>query len=288
MQPPHVIEPSFPSVNLLSLWLDLVPVTSKHRVNSEVLQYFHQTSYVIVPVHPLSLGHTNAYAATPPRSCLRPSLLPCCAMPSPAPHQCRCHDSAMLYYCCTHALAGVMRLSLSQVSKIQELQPLRNTWVGGFPAESMADSISPVEYQTYRQREFRAFGFGNARHGQGPGSGRDRYLLSWQGGWEKNVTIEDAAQRKTIEEAEVRREVECELGTWYFENNAGDTAYEGRMFPLFVKEDLDECGRSKKTMPKWMDERSIRSLSNSSHITKQADQRGTYLQWKNNYSSLGM
>ncbi|PHU08114.1 hypothetical protein BC332_24603 [Capsicum chinense] len=34
--------------------------------------------------------------------------------------------------------------------KIQELQSLRHTRVGGFPAESMADSISPMEYQIDR------------------------------------------------------------------------------------------------------------------------------------------
>ncbi|KAM3327642.1 hypothetical protein P3S68_033691 [Capsicum galapagoense] len=34
---------------------------------------------------------------------------------------------------------------------VQELQPLRHTRVGGFPADSMVDSISPVKYQTYPQ-----------------------------------------------------------------------------------------------------------------------------------------
>ncbi|PHT32831.1 hypothetical protein CQW23_29168 [Capsicum baccatum] len=63
---------------------------------------------------------------------------------------------------------------------IQELQPLWHTLVGDFPTESMADSISPVEYQTYRQRPFRSFGFGNARHGQGPGLGHDKLgIKAW-------------------------------------------------------------------------------------------------------------
>ncbi|KAH0775549.1 hypothetical protein KY290_006960 [Solanum tuberosum] len=35
----------------------------------------------------------------------------------------------------------------------------------------------------------------------------------------------DAAQSETAEEAEVRGEVECKLGPWYFENNAGNSAY---------------------------------------------------------------
>ncbi|XP_070031486.1 nudix hydrolase 18, mitochondrial-like isoform X1 [Nicotiana tomentosiformis] len=64
-------------------------------------------------------------------------------------------------------------------------------------------------------------------------------LLFPKGGWEKDETIEDAAQRETVEEAGVRGEVECKLGTWYFENKSGDTAYEGHMFPLFVTEQLD-------------------------------------------------
>ncbi|PHT57120.1 hypothetical protein CQW23_05606 [Capsicum baccatum] len=29
------------------------------------------------------------------------------------------------------------------------------------------------------------------------------------------------------------------LGTWYFENKSGDSAYEGHLFPLFVMEELD-------------------------------------------------
>ncbi|KAF3641545.1 hypothetical protein FXO37_22947 [Capsicum annuum] len=41
------------------------------------------------------------------------------------------------------------------IVSIQELQPLRHTRVGGFPAESMVDSISPMEYQTCTEAQFK-------------------------------------------------------------------------------------------------------------------------------------
>ncbi|KAF3644771.1 Nudix hydrolase 4 [Capsicum annuum] len=60
-----------------------------------------------------------------------------------------------------------------------------------------------------------------------------------KGGWEKDETIEVAARRETIEEAGVCGEIKEKLGTWYFENKSGDTAYEGHLFPLFVMKELD-------------------------------------------------
>ncbi|XP_009615821.1 nudix hydrolase 17, mitochondrial-like [Nicotiana tabacum] len=77
-------------------------------------------------------------------------------------------------------------------------------------------------------------------------------LLFPKGGWEKDETIEDAAQRETVEEAGVRGEVECKLGTWYFENKSGDTAYEGHMFPLFVTEQLDSWPEKEIRERTWM------------------------------------
>ncbi|KAF3651872.1 putative calcium-transporting ATPase 13, plasma membrane-type [Capsicum annuum] len=80
------------------------------------------------------------------------------------------------------------------------------------------------------------------------------------GGWEKDETIEDAAQRETIEEAGVRGEVECKLGTWYFENKAGDTAYEGHMFPLFVMEEFDYWPEKEIRERSWMNVGEARKL----------------------------
>ncbi|KAL3323485.1 hypothetical protein AABB24_037899 [Solanum stoloniferum] len=85
-------------------------------------------------------------------------------------------------------------------------------------------------------------------------------LLFPKGGWEEDETIEDAAQRETIEEAGVRGEVECKLGTWYFENKAGDTAYEGHMFPLFVTEELDYWPEKEIRERTWMNVREARKL----------------------------
>ncbi|KAH0713433.1 hypothetical protein KY289_009392 [Solanum tuberosum] len=85
-------------------------------------------------------------------------------------------------------------------------------------------------------------------------------LLFPKGGWEEDETIEDAAQRETIEEAGVRGEVECKLGTWYFENKTGDTAYEGHMFPLFVTEELDYWPEKEIRERTWMNVREAREL----------------------------
>ncbi|XP_049388430.1 nudix hydrolase 18, mitochondrial-like [Solanum stenotomum] len=85
-------------------------------------------------------------------------------------------------------------------------------------------------------------------------------LLFPKGGWEEDETIEDAAQRETIEEAGVRGEVECKLGTWYFENKTGDTAYEGHMFPLFVTEELDYWPEKEIRERTWMNVREARKL----------------------------
>ncbi|XP_060186294.1 nudix hydrolase 18, mitochondrial-like [Lycium barbarum] len=85
-------------------------------------------------------------------------------------------------------------------------------------------------------------------------------LLFPKGGWEKDETIEDAAQRETVEEAGVRGEVECKLGTWYFENKTGDTAYEGHMFPLFVTELLDSWPEKEIRERTWMNVREARKL----------------------------
>lgn len=65
-------------------------------------------------------------------------------------------------------------------------------------------------------------------------------VLFPKGGWELDETIQEAAQRETIEEAGVLGTVESELGKWCFLSKGNDVCYEGHMFPLLVKEQLDQ------------------------------------------------
>ncbi|GFQ06814.1 nudix hydrolase 17 mitochondrial [Phtheirospermum japonicum] len=64
-------------------------------------------------------------------------------------------------------------------------------------------------------------------------------MLFPKGGWEIDESIEAAALRETIEEAGVVGDVENKLGTWNFTSKNNDTSYEGHMFPLLVKEELE-------------------------------------------------
>ncbi|KAF7808626.1 nudix hydrolase 17, mitochondrial-like [Senna tora] len=59
------------------------------------------------------------------------------------------------------------------------------------------------------------------------------------GGWELDESLEEAACRESIEEAGVIGIVESQLGQWSFISKRYGTYYEGHMFPLFVKEQLD-------------------------------------------------
>ncbi|KAM7271900.1 hypothetical protein ACFE04_031114 [Oxalis oulophora] len=69
--------------------------------------------------------------------------------------------------------------------------------------------------------------------------GMGKGLMFPKGGWELDESIEEAALRESIEEAGVLGNVECELGKWNFLSKSNHTFYEGYMFPLFVKEQLD-------------------------------------------------
>ncbi|KAF5450333.1 hypothetical protein F2P56_030693 [Juglans regia] len=60
-----------------------------------------------------------------------------------------------------------------------------------------------------------------------------------KGGWELDESLEEAASRESLEEAGVRGNVECELGKWSFISKRYATYYEGYMFALLVKEQLD-------------------------------------------------
>ncbi|KAF5750120.1 nudix hydrolase 17 mitochondrial-like [Tripterygium wilfordii] len=60
-----------------------------------------------------------------------------------------------------------------------------------------------------------------------------------KGGWELDESVEEAASRESLEEAGVLGTVECGLGKWNFLSKSQGTFYEGYMFPLLVKEQLE-------------------------------------------------
>ncbi|XP_061351235.1 nudix hydrolase 17, mitochondrial-like isoform X1 [Gastrolobium bilobum] len=64
-------------------------------------------------------------------------------------------------------------------------------------------------------------------------------LMFPKGGWELDESVEEAACRESLEEAGVLGIVECKLGQWSFISKRHGIYYEGHMFPLFVKEQLD-------------------------------------------------
>ncbi|KAI5382820.1 nudix hydrolase 17, mitochondrial isoform X2 [Lathyrus oleraceus] len=70
-------------------------------------------------------------------------------------------------------------------------------------------------------------------------SQKTQRLMFPKGGWELDESLEQAACRESLEEAGVIGLVECELGQWNFISKRHGIYYEGYMFPLFVKEQLD-------------------------------------------------
>ncbi|KAM7255095.1 hypothetical protein ACFE04_020336 [Oxalis oulophora] len=64
-------------------------------------------------------------------------------------------------------------------------------------------------------------------------------LMFPKGGWELDESVEEAALRESFEEAGVLGNVESELGKWNFLSKSNHTFYEGYMFSLLVKEQLD-------------------------------------------------
>lgn len=70
-------------------------------------------------------------------------------------------------------------------------------------------------------------------------SQKGQALMFPKGGWELDESVEEAASRESLEEAGVLGNVECELGKWSFMSKSQGTYYEGHMFPLLVKEQLD-------------------------------------------------
>nr|GEU85479.1 NUDIX hydrolase 18, mitochondrial-like [Tanacetum cinerariifolium] len=65
-------------------------------------------------------------------------------------------------------------------------------------------------------------------------------MLVSKGGWESDESLKEAALREFVEEAGVFGTVEKILGQWNFKSKTNDSSYEGFMFPLLVKEQL-EC-----------------------------------------------
>lgn len=77
-------------------------------------------------------------------------------------------------------------------------------------------------------------------------------MLFPKGGWELDESITEAAMRETIEEAGVRGIIESELGKWNFKSKTHDTHYEGYMFPLLVKEQLEIWPEKDLRQRVWM------------------------------------
>ncbi|KAF8398947.1 hypothetical protein HHK36_014812 [Tetracentron sinense] len=77
-------------------------------------------------------------------------------------------------------------------------------------------------------------------------------MLFPKGGWEMDESMEEAASRESLEEAGVVGNVECELGKWSFKSKRYDTFYEGYMFPLLVKEQLDLWPEKNVRQRRWM------------------------------------
>lgn len=90
----------------------------------------------------------------------------------------------------------------------------------------------PYRYNTVEDgKELEVLVISSQRKGKG--------MLFPKGGWEKDESIREAALRETVEEAGVDGIVEEELGQWNFKSKGNDAYYEGHMFPLHVKEQLD-------------------------------------------------
>lgn len=77
-------------------------------------------------------------------------------------------------------------------------------------------------------------------------------MLFPKGGWETDESIKEAALRETVEEAGVRGKVESMLGRWIFKSKGNDSFYEGFMFPLLVKEQLDSWPEKEIRQRVWV------------------------------------
>ncbi|XP_010476561.1 PREDICTED: nudix hydrolase 18, mitochondrial [Camelina sativa] len=77
-------------------------------------------------------------------------------------------------------------------------------------------------------------------------------LMFPKGGWELDESIEEAASRESLEEAGVVGNVERQLGKWDFLSKSRGTFYEGLMFPMLVKEELELWPEQHLRQRTWM------------------------------------
>ncbi|XP_047968589.1 nudix hydrolase 18, mitochondrial-like [Salvia hispanica] len=89
---------------------------------------------------------------------------------------------------------------------------------------------------------------------------KEKGMLFPKGGWEIDETIEAAALRETVEEAGVVGDVECKLGKWNFKSKSSETSYEGHMFPLLVKEQLEFWPEKDVRQRLWVSVREARKV----------------------------
>ncbi|KAH8511400.1 hypothetical protein H0E87_008819 [Populus deltoides] len=83
-------------------------------------------------------------------------------------------------------------------------------------------------------------------------SQKGKGMLFPKGGWESDETIKQGALRETYEEAGVKGVLEPQLGEWTFQSRTHGTDYEGYMFPLRVKEELDFWPEKTNRLRKWV------------------------------------
>ncbi|GMI87595.1 nudix hydrolase homolog 18 [Hibiscus trionum] len=91
-------------------------------------------------------------------------------------------------------------------------------------------------------------------------SQKGQKMMFPKGGWELDESREEAAVRESIEEAGVIGNVECELGKWYFISKSHGTFYEGHMFPLLVKEELEFWPEQNVRRRTWMNVEEARDV----------------------------
>ncbi|XP_054788016.1 nudix hydrolase 18, mitochondrial-like [Prosopis cineraria] len=73
-----------------------------------------------------------------------------------------------------------------------------------------------------------------------------------KGGWEIDESMEQAALRETLEEAGVVGKVESKLGKWNYKSKRQATVHEGYMFPLLVKQQLEDWPEKNIRKRRWM------------------------------------
>lgn len=79
-----------------------------------------------------------------------------------------------------------------------------------------------------------------------------RFYLSYQGGWESDETIKQAASREALEEAGVEGNVERRLGKWRYPSKTQQKLHEGIMFPLNVTKELVQWPEMEVRKRRWV------------------------------------